>query len=86
MSKLHQGTVVMFKERPGYGFIRTDGGEIFFHHQYLQMPGYKTVKPDTLVEFEMGENHQGPMAIKIRVLRLPDGSVPDYEDKDDSGT
>lgn len=84
MSAKYNGEVVKWKERPGYGFIRTDGpnaADIFFHHKYLPMQGYKTIKPGTRVEFELGENDRGPMAINIRLTTLPDGTFPDeYDD------
>jgi cold shock CspA family protein len=76
------GEVVKFKDKAGgYGFIRTEGPQatdVFFYYKYLLMPGYKTVAPGTRVEFELGENHRGKMAIKIQVLMFPDGTAPDY--------
>jgi cold shock CspA family protein len=77
------GEVVKFKDKAGgYGFIRTEGPnatDVFFYYKYLLMPGYKTVAPGTRVEFELGENHRGKMAIKIKILMLPDGTVPNYD-------
>jgi CspA family cold shock protein len=85
----YTGEVVKFKDRQGsFGFIRTDGPsptDIFFYYKYLLMPGYKTVSPGTRVEFELGENHRGKMAIKIRITSLPDGSIPEYSLQEDSG-
>mgnify|MGYP003538171669 FL=1 len=80
--KKYTGEIVKWKERPGYGFIRTDGAnpsDIFFHHKYLPMPGYKTVHTGTRVEFELGENHRGPIAITIRITMFADGSIPEEE-------
>ena len=77
-----QGEVVKFKDKAGgYGFIRTDGPsatDVFFYYKYLQMTGYKVVEHGTRVEFELGENHKGKMAVKIRILCLPDGSIPSF--------
>lgn len=63
------GTVLSFKDHKGYGFIREDstGNDIFFHWSYLQMEGYKTIKPGCKVSYEVGANHQGAMAVQIRI-------------------
>lgn len=63
------GTVLSFKDHKGYGFIREEdsGNDIFFHWSYLQMDGYKTVKPGIKVSYEVGANHNGPMAVQIRL-------------------
>lgn len=63
------GTVIWFSDKQGYGFIRPDGEnrDIFFHWSYLQMDGFKTIKPDARVTFEVGDNHRGPMAIRIQI-------------------
>ena len=86
--KKYTGHIVKWKERPGYGFIRTDGpdvSDIFFHHKYLPMKGYKTIELGTRVEFELGENHRGPIAVNIRITMFPDGSLPtDPEHNDES--
>ena len=78
----YTGEVVKFKDKAGgYGFIRTDGPaatDVFFYYKYLMMPGYKIVEQGTRVEFELGENHRGKMAIKIKILCLPDGTVPEF--------
>lgn len=64
-----QGVVLSFKDHKGYGFIREENSskDIFFHWSYLQMDGYKTIKPGTKVSFEVGTNHLGPMAVQIRI-------------------
>lgn len=61
------GKVVWFKDHKGFGFIRPDDSDsdVFFHWSYLKQEGYKTIKPDTKVSFDLGENHKGPMAINI---------------------
>lgn len=63
------GTVLSFKDHKGYGFIREDssGNDIFFHWSYLQMDGYKTIKPGSKVSYEIGANHHGAMAVQIRL-------------------
>lgn len=64
-----RGVVLSFKDHKGYGFIREDssGNDIFFHWSYLQMDGYKTVKIGAKVSYEVGANHNGAMAVQIRI-------------------
>jgi len=63
------GNVVWFKDHKGFGFIRPDDSEadVFFHWSYLQLDGYKTIKPNARVSFEIGQNHKGPMATSIEI-------------------
>ncbi len=61
------GTVVSFHNVRGFGFIHPDIGhnDVFFYYTHLEMEGFKTVNPSARVSFELGQNHKGPMAIKI---------------------
>lgn len=75
------GTVIWFSDPLGYGFIKPDGDDmkdIFFYYSYLQMDGFKTVKPESRVSFEIGENHRGPMAVKVLFESSP-SSESDFE-------
>lgn len=70
MSERLKGYVLWFSDPKGYGFICPDGykpneNDIFFYFRYLQMDGFKTVKPGARVSFEVGDNHRGPMAVNI---------------------
>ncbi len=62
------GKVKMFNSEKGYGFITVeDGTDVFFHYSQLQMEGYKTVEPDTKVEFDEVETERGKQAQNIRI-------------------
>ncbi len=69
-SKKCFGKVVWFSK--GYGFIeKSDGsGDIFLHFSDLvDQPGFKTVKKDQKVEFEIGKNNRGQdKAIEVKVI------------------
>lgn len=72
MTERYLGRVEFFSDKKKYGFIKpitNDESEeiedIFFHWSYIQMEGYKILEQGSLVSFEIGENHEGPMAIKI---------------------
>ena len=45
-----------------------DGKDVFFHYSQLMMKGYKTIDPDTRVEFDLVETERGPQAQKIKTI------------------
>jgi len=52
-----QGVVKWFSNTLGYGFVAPDGAtkDIFVHFSNVQMGGYKTLRENQRVEFEIGE-------------------------------
>lgn len=67
MSDRQKGTVVWFDAKKGIGFIKPDEGEgdFFLHWSNIECEGFKTVKADDKVSFELGENHRGVQAVKV---------------------
>lgn len=70
-SKVFTGKVVFFSTKLGYGFISPDSGEkdLFVHFKNILGDGFKTLRADQIVEFELGENDKGPMAVNVRVTK-----------------
>jgi CspA family cold shock protein len=63
------GTVKWFNAEKGYGFITEDGGaEVFVHWSAIQTDGYKELKENQKVEFEIKAGDKGPQADKVNVL------------------
>ncbi len=63
---LVQGKVKWFNNRKGYGFIeKEDGNDVFVHYQDIQGEGFKTLKPDEDVEFELIESEKGLKAVNV---------------------
>lgn len=62
------GTVKWFDDAKGYGFIKPDDGgkDLFAHHSAIQMNGFKSLKENQKVEFEVREGQKGPQAANIR--------------------
>ncbi|MEG0290184.1 MAG: cold shock domain-containing protein [Erysipelotrichaceae bacterium] len=61
-----QGKIKMFNQGKGFGFITLeDEREVFFHYSELMMEGFKTIEPETLVEFDMVESERGIQAHNI---------------------
>ncbi|MGM0212750.1 cold-shock protein [Enterococcus sp. AZ109] len=61
------GTVKWFDEVKGYGFITYDEDqEIFVHFTAIEEDGFKTLKPDEVVEFTIVEGARGAQAAHVK--------------------
>ena len=62
------GTVKWFNDTKGFGFIKPDDGgkDLFAHHTEIQGSGFKSLKENQKVEFEVKDTPKGPAAGKIR--------------------
>ncbi|MCH7677415.1 cold-shock protein [candidate division KSB1 bacterium] len=60
------GTVKWFNDSKGYGFIESDGKDLFVHFSEIQGDdGFKTLAEGQTVEFEEGVGQKGPQATKV---------------------
>jgi cold shock protein len=60
------GTVKWFNEAKGYGFIkRDDGPDLFVHYTNIVGSGFRTLKEEDKVEFEVSEGAKGLQAINV---------------------
>lgn len=65
----HMGKVSWFNNSKGFGFLKSDGiKDVFCHFSAIQSNGYKSLKEDELVEFDIEQGTQGPQA--ANVLRI----------------
>jgi CspA family cold shock protein len=64
------GTVKWFNDAKGFGFITQDDGseDVFCHHSAIQMEGFKTLKENQKVEFEVTRGPKGLQAQNVRAL------------------
>jgi len=65
------GKVKWFSAEKGFGFIgREDGDDVFVHHTAITMDGYRTLKPEQIVEFEIAisEKSGKPQAENVVVV------------------
>ena len=66
-----KGKVKWFNNTKGFGFIIPEVGsdDVFAHYSQIQIEGYKSLKPDDLVEFEIIDGKNGKQAQNIQLVK-----------------
>jgi CspA family cold shock protein len=66
------GQVKWFNDAKGYGFITASDvdGDVFVHFSSIEMTGFRTLEPDTKVEFDLARSDKGYIAQTVRVVGL----------------
>ena len=61
------GKVKWFNPTKGYGFIKPDDGgeDLFVHHSSIQGDGYKSLKEEQSVTFDVEDGDKGPQAVNV---------------------
>lgn len=65
------GTVIWFDNQRGYGFVKpdkegvNDGKDVFCHFHGIIKNGFKELNKDDKVEFSLGSNSRGVVAIDV---------------------
>ena len=64
------GTVKWFNESKGFGFITPDNGgdDVFAHFSAIQARGFKTLKENQKVSFDVTMGPKGKQATNIKPL------------------
>jgi len=61
-----RGVVKWFNPRKGYGFITTDAGDdVFVHFSEIKCEGFKTLKENAEVEFDISTGDKGSQATNV---------------------
>jgi CspA family cold shock protein len=64
-----QGTVKWFNSEKGFGFITQDeGADVFVHFSAIVSDGYKELKENQRVEFDVTDGPKGPQAASVSVI------------------
>lgn len=68
-----RGTVKWFNPEKGFGFIARAGEpDLFVHHTNIEMDGYRHLRPDATVEYEVGIGPKGVDEAKlVRIVDVP---------------
>jgi len=60
------GKVKWFNEAKGFGFIQQDDGpDVFVHYSNIMGQGFRTLKENDEVEFEVNEGPKGLQAVNV---------------------
>src|SRR5262249_51272406 len=61
------GTVKWFNETKGFGFIKPDdgGNDVFAHYSGIKSKGFRTLKENQRVEYQVQQGQKGPQAVEI---------------------
>ena len=66
---MNKGTVKLFKNQKGYGFISDNAGhDVFVHYSGLNMEGFKTLEEGAAVEYDVIQGEKGPQAVNVTKL------------------
>ena len=79
------GTVKWFNDAKGFGFITPDGGgkDLFAHFSAIQGSGFKTLKENQKVSFDVTTGPKGDQATNIKAIStgLANGCLPVFSYK-----
>jgi len=65
-----EGIVKWFNENKGYGFIEQENGpDVFVHHTGINGTGFKTLRENDQVSFDIEEGEKGPAAVNVTVVK-----------------
>lgn len=64
------GTVKWFSAHKGFGFITPEDGseDLFVHFSAITMEGFKVLKDNQAVSFEVADSPKGKQALNVQAL------------------
>ena len=61
-----QGTIKKLVSERGFGFIKGDNGELFFHNSEVQGGGFDSLREGQSVDYQEGQGKKGPCATNVK--------------------
>ncbi len=69
MSDRVTGVVKWFNANKGYGFISTEGEDVFVHYSSIRdTGGFRSLEEGQQVEFTLGQGKKGPEAQDVTIV------------------
>ena len=64
---METGIVKWFNDAKGFGFITSDSGgeDLFAHFSEIRSEGFKSLKENQRVEYQVQQGQKGPQAVEI---------------------
>ena len=65
-----KGKVKWFNDQKGFGFITPEDGskDLFVHHSSIMVQGFKSLRENQSVEFDVQQSEKGPRAANVKPL------------------
>jgi cold shock protein len=63
-----EGKIKKLLAEKGFGFIKTDKDDLFFHHSELKDVTIEELREGQAVEYTVGKGPKGPCATSIRLI------------------
>ena len=63
-----QGVIKKLISDKGFGFIKGERGELFFHHSAVEGASFEELQEGQSVEYVEGQGPKGPRAERVRAV------------------
>lgn len=64
-----KGIVKYFDTKKGYGFITTEGKDVFVHYTGIKAEGFKNLEKGQEVVFDVKNTDRGSQAVNVEVIK-----------------